>query len=61
MIIQQEVKTVNGALVISKGQEVTSTVIFKLKNLHARHAIPRGLSVSMPKVAVGSLTFAAGR
>lgn len=61
MIIQQEIKTVNGALVISKGQEVTSTVIFKLKNLHARHAIPRAVNVSMAKVAVGSMTFAAAK
>jgi CheY-like chemotaxis protein len=35
MIVQQEVRTHDGALLVSKGQEVTPTVIFKLKNFHA--------------------------
>ncbi len=39
MIIQQEVRSYQGTLLVSKGQEVTSTVIFKLKNFHARRAI----------------------
>jgi hypothetical protein len=39
MIIQQEVRTVDGALLVSKGQEVTSTVIFKLKNFYARRSV----------------------
>jgi hypothetical protein len=61
MTIQQDVQTVHGALVISKGQEVTSTVIFKLKNLHSRRAIPGVVTVSLPKVTVGSITLAAGK
>jgi len=48
MIIQQEIHTHDGALIVSKGQEVTSTVIFKLKNLQARRAIPANLTVSIP-------------
>lgn len=48
MIIQQEVRAVDGALMVSKGQEVTSTVIFKLKNLQARRAISASVRVSLP-------------
>ncbi len=47
MIVQQEVRTHDGALLVSKGQEVTPTVIFKLKNFHARRAISGTLNVSM--------------
>ena len=39
MILQEEVRSHEGTLLVSKGQEVTSAVIFKLKNFHARRAI----------------------
>jgi response regulator RpfG family c-di-GMP phosphodiesterase len=55
MIIQEEVRTLAGTLVVSKGQEVTTTVIFKLKNLLARTAISNHFSASMPK---STLAFA---
>ena len=48
MIVQQEVRTNDGMLVVSKGQEVTPTVIFKLKNLLARRSISNDVTVSMP-------------
>ena len=48
MIIQQEIRSVDGTLMISKGQEVTSTVISKLKNLQARRAISGPITVSVP-------------
>ena len=32
MILQQEVRTTSGTLVVSRGQEVTPMLIFKLKN-----------------------------
>jgi len=48
MIVQQEIRTLDGGLVVSKGQEVTPTVIFKLKNFHARRAIAGSVTVSMP-------------
>ena len=48
MIVQQEIRTHDGGLVLSKGQEVTPTVLFKLKNLHARGAIAASLTISMP-------------
>lgn len=57
MIMQQEVRTLEGSLVVSKGQEVTSAVIFKLKNFHARRIIAGELTVSTPKTA---LTFVKG-
>lgn len=48
MIVQQELRTLDGGLVVSKGQEITSTVIFKLKNFQARRAISGKVTVSMP-------------
>lgn len=48
MIIQQEVRSYQGTLLVSKGQEVTSTVVFKLKNFHARRAIGGDVMVSVP-------------
>lgn len=48
MIIQHEVRSYQGTLLVSKGQEVTSTVIFKLKNFHARLAIGGEVTVSVP-------------
>ena len=48
MIIQDEIRTVEGALLVSKGQEATPPLILKLKNFHARRAIGRDVTVSMP-------------
>jgi CheY-like chemotaxis protein len=54
MIVQQEVRTKEGVLLISKGQEATPPLILKLKNLHARHVITADVTVSMPTT---TLTF----
>ncbi|HVO64270.1 MAG TPA: HD domain-containing phosphohydrolase [Terriglobales bacterium] len=56
MIIQHEIRAVDGTLIISKGQEVTSTVIFKLKNLQARRAISGNITVSVPSMKLSSAT-----
>jgi CheY-like chemotaxis protein len=48
MIIQQEIRTGEGTLLVSRGQEVTSTLLSKLKNLHARRVITGDIAVSMP-------------
>ena len=55
MIIQQEVHTREGALLVSKGQEVTPALIFKLKIFNARRAIGGSVTVSVPttKPALG--------
>lgn len=55
MIIQQEVRSYGGTLLVAKGQEVTPTVIFKLKNFHVRKAIGGDVTVSLPTT---TLTFA---
>jgi len=47
MVIQQEVCTHEGTLLVSKGQEVSPALILKLKNFHARRAIAGDLTVSM--------------
>ena len=48
MIIQQEIRTGEGELLVSKGQEVTSPLLSKLKNFHARRVITGDVTVSMP-------------
>lgn len=48
LIIQDEVRTSDGALVVSKGQQVTPPLILKLKNLNARRLIGSSVSVSAP-------------
>jgi FixJ family two-component response regulator len=48
MIIQQEIRTGEGTLLVSRGQEVTATLLSKLKNLHARRVITGDVTVSMP-------------
>jgi response regulator RpfG family c-di-GMP phosphodiesterase len=48
MIIQQEVRSVDGMLLVSKGQEATSPLVLKLKNFHARRLIGADVTVSMP-------------
>lgn len=53
MIIQQEVKTLDGTLIVSKGQEVTPTVLFRLKNLQARRAISGAVIVEVPAPRIG--------
>jgi len=57
MIIQQEVRTSDGGLVVSKGQAVTPPLVMKLKNLHARRAINGEVSGSLP---VSALSFVKG-
>src|SRR5215467_8672251 len=52
MVIQQEVRCTSGALLISRGQEVTPTVIFKLKNFQSRRSIAGDVLVSMPKTTL---------
>jgi hypothetical protein len=48
MIVQQEVRTLEGTLLVSKGQEVTPPLISKLKNFNARRVIAGDVTVSMP-------------
>jgi PAS domain S-box-containing protein len=52
MIIQQEVRSFEGALLVSKGQEVTPTVIFKLNNFHARRLVGGDVMVSKPRTTL---------
>ncbi len=47
MVIQQDIRTRDNMLVLSKGQEVTSTVISRLKNLEARGDISSDVTVSV--------------
>ena len=53
MIIQQELRTPDGTLLVSKGQEVTAPLLVKLGNLVLRRAITPEVAVSEPS----TLTF----
>jgi response regulator RpfG family c-di-GMP phosphodiesterase len=55
MIVQQEVRTNEGVLLISKGQEVTPPLIIKLKNFHARHLIDGDVTVSISTTTLVSV------
>ena len=57
MILQDEVRTVDGTLVASKGQEATPALILKLKNLHARRVIGGVVTISEPAT---TLSFVKG-
>lgn len=57
MIVQNEIRSVEGGLVVAKGQEITPPLILKLKNLHARRVIAADVTVSLP---ARSFTFAKG-
>jgi len=46
-----------GGLLMSRGQEITPTVIFKLRNFHSRGAIAGEITVAMPKT---TLSFVKG-
>jgi len=49
MIVQQDIRTFSGLLIVSKGQEVTLPLILKLKNFSAKKAITEDVVVSFPK------------
>jgi hypothetical protein len=48
MIIQEDIRTSDGALFVAKGQQVTAALIAKLKNFHARRVITGDVAVSIP-------------
>ncbi|HTT21907.1 MAG TPA: hypothetical protein VMG82_23460 [Candidatus Sulfotelmatobacter sp.] len=49
MMLQQEVRTRSGLLLVFRGQQVTPMLICKLKNSHGRGDIPGEVMVSLPK------------
>ena len=57
MIVQQEIRTADQGLLVSKGQEVTPALLLKLKNFQARRAIGDEVMVSIPTT---SLSFVKG-
>jgi len=61
MILQQEIRTRSGLLLVSRGQEVTPMLIFKLKNPYSRGDIPGEVMVSMPKSSLSFVKSASSR
>lgn len=61
MILQQEVRTRTGLLLVSRGQEVTPMLIFKLKNSYSRGDISGDVMVSMPKSALSFVKSASSQ
>lgn len=55
LILNEEVRTRNGLLIVAKGQEVTFPLVLKLQNFYERGAISSAsLSVSAPKAPASS-------
>jgi response regulator RpfG family c-di-GMP phosphodiesterase len=54
MIVQQDIRTFTGLLVVSKGQEVTLPLILKLKNLCVKKVITGDVTVSVPRPAAAA-------
>ncbi len=48
MILEQEVRTDTGLLIVAKGQEVTQALILKLKNFYEKNAVDGVVTVSLP-------------
>lgn len=59
MIIHQDVHSKAGSLLVSNGQEVTPTVISKLKNFHARGSIDGYVKVAAAKSTLSFVKSAA--
>ena len=51
MILEQDVRTEKGLLVAAKGQEITFTLLLKLKSFLGKGAIAGEVAVSQPKAA----------
>jgi hypothetical protein len=50
MILQEEIRTSVGMLLVGRGQEVTHPLIVRLNNFHQRHAIPDKVLVLAPDI-----------
>jgi hypothetical protein len=55
MVLNEEVRTSNGMLIVAKGQEVTYPLIVKLKNFHEKRAIQGTISVAVPRIAAAAM------
>ncbi len=51
MVSEQEVRSQSGMLIVAKGQEVSSTLILKLRNLLQKGSVPATVVVAVPKTA----------
>ena len=54
MIVEEDIRTGAGVLVVAKGQEVTSPLILRLKNFRASQAIEDAVQVSSPKAVAAA-------
>lgn len=54
MVLDQEVRTKDGMLIVAKGQEVTLAVIAKLKNFSKKGTVPETIAVTLPKDAASA-------
>jgi hypothetical protein len=54
MLLQEEIRTNIGMLLVGRGQEVTDPLIVRLNNFHQRRAIPDKVLVLSPCIARGT-------
>jgi len=48
MVLDQEVRTTTGTLLVQKGVEITDPLLARLQNFHSRRTIPNSLRVLVP-------------
>jgi len=48
MILNQEIRTANGMLLVAKGQEITYPLLVRLRNFRNQHAMPSDIRVLVP-------------
>ena len=60
MILQQEVRTHAGVLLVTKGQEITYPLILRLRNFADKQAISDKVLVLVPRAAAVSMSSGTG-
>ena len=66
MVLDEEVRTTNGALLVAKGVEVTDLLLARLRNFHQRRAISDSIRVLVPvyrpvTISTGATSFVSRR
>lgn len=61
MVLQEDVRTDKGVLVVSKGQQITYPLFVRLRNFHQRKAIAGSVLVHVPQVTANVRPHAAGK
>jgi ActR/RegA family two-component response regulator len=59
MVLEEEIRTNTGLLIVAKGQEISYTLLARLKNFSHNRAIPENVMVLVPVEHIAAVTAAA--